>query len=1503
MSSFHLAAVRSSLRVLGRAALLFALPFAARAQLAWSAFDETNTTSVANQPDGTTVVTVPAGQRVTLVSTNFVPVDFTANPTGEVYATINFKVSGGLGTISSGTRAVGFGLYNNNGTATNYGDDNGYFTWLNGNTGSLIELRRRNGNGASPSLLNPASTAYVGLGTGEKVNTPGTLADGNSYSIQLHLMGRNPGVSFGNTSSSTTGAGVWVNGDNFSVTAYTNPDNPPAAQVFNEVGFMFYNSGTSAVTLTINSVTGLTAINPPSITAQPAAISVNPGQAGTLTVVAAGTSPLAYQWKKDGTAIAGATSASYTIASAATADAGNYTVTITNTYGNVTSSAAAVTVTTQPIPATITSQPASVTVNAGQNATFSVAAYGSSPVTYQWNKNGTPLAGTTSSSLGLSNVATTDAATYTVTVANAAGTVTSSAATLTVNTKPAFTSQPVSVSTSAGQSVTFTAAASGSPAPTIQWQRNGVNIAGATGTTLTLNNVTLANTGVYTARAVNSVGATTSAGALLSIPSSMAATALWPASGAAAVNTDTPLRITFDRAPVVGNFGKVQIWRASDNTVVDTLDLGSTPYTRTIGTQSVQYIFHPILVTNNTATIYPHAGVLAYGQTYYVTIDPGVLLDSTGATFAGISDANTWRFSTKASGPAANATALTVAADGSGDFTTVQGAIDFVPANNTQRVVITVEPGTYTEMVYVGKPFITVQGADRANTVIQYADNNNFNTLTGNNRAMFSVDAPDFTLQTITLHNLTPKGGSQAEAFRANALRVTLNRVNLLSYQDTFLVNGNNCSAFVTDSYIEGDVDFMWGSGAVYFQRCELKMLSSGGYYAQVRNGLTQNGFIYVDCKLTSAPGVTGAYLARIDPTPGNFPYSQVYYINCAMGPHIAPAGWLLNNATSSSTVQFGEYHSTDLNGATLDVSQRISSSRQLTDSEAALWSNPAYVLGGWVPQIAPTIETSPVSASVTAGSNARLTVVANGSPEPVLQWYKDGVAIPGATGATLVIPNVQPSAAGNYTVTASNVNGSVTSAAASLTVGSGSRAGEYFGTLGDTGKFALYVRNNGTGVFLASTPAAGGSVVVRNVMVDTGGNFSGSSGTSSVTGAISSSGAVSGSLMQAGATTPTTTVTLTFAGTESAGSGASQSVAGEYELGSSGSSTTANVVVDASGNALVVTQSAGKFDAGSGTVSNGQLTVTTAGGQTMTLTLGAGAATGTVVAGGTTSSLGGVSDVIAPTERFGELSTRASAGTGDNVAIVGFTIAGDTPDNILIRAVGPTLTLFGVSSPLATPRIDLYHGGTLVASNAGWTTPNGNGNDIALAAAQSGAFPLRSTSADAALHLMLMPGSYTAIMSNASGSTSAVGLLEVYEVSGGAAGQRLTNLSARAVAGSGNNTLISGFLVTGSQPKRMLVRAVGPGLSAYGIASPLAKPVLSIYRGSTLVAQNTGWSTSTDASAISLATAEIGAFALGTNSADSALLINLAPGLYTAQVTSADGTTGTALLELYEAP
>ena len=168
----------------------------------------------------------------------------------------------------------------------------------------------------------------------------------------------------------------------------------------------------------------------PTITIQPASQTVTAGNAASLSVVATGYGTLTYQWKKDGSDIAGAAAATYTISSTATTSAGSYTVVVTNAAGSTTSAAATLTVNVLPV---ITTQPSSQSVTAGSSVTFSVVATGTPTPTYQWRKDGAAISGATATSYALSSPVSGDAGSYTVVVTNAAGSVTSSSATLTVN--------------------------------------------------------------------------------------------------------------------------------------------------------------------------------------------------------------------------------------------------------------------------------------------------------------------------------------------------------------------------------------------------------------------------------------------------------------------------------------------------------------------------------------------------------------------------------------------------------------------------------------------------------------------------------------------------------------------------------------------------------------------------------------------------------------------------------------------------------------------------------------------------------------------------------------------------------------------------------------------------------------------------------------------------------------------------------------------------------------
>lgn len=189
---------------------------------------------------------------------------------------------------------------------------------------------------------------------------------------------------------------------------------------------------------------------------------------------------------------------------------------------------------------------------------------------------------------------------------------------------------------------------------------------------------------------------------------------------------------------------------------------------------------------------------------------------------------------------------------------------------------------------------------------------------------------------------------------------------------------------------------------------------------------------------------------------------------------------------------------------------------------------------------------------------------------------------------------------------------------------------------------------------------------------------------------------------------------------------------------------------------------------------------------------------------------------------------------------------------------------------------------------------------EIAAAAAQSGAFALTAGSADAAILTTLAPGAYSAIVSAADGRPG-VGLIEVYDLSGPSGEQRLVNISTRATAGVGDATLSAGLVVSGAVPKRVLVRAAGPALAAFGVRGVLARPWLRIFSGDKLLAENEGWSRADDPAGIAAAARQVGAFAFENAGADAAVLINLAPGAYTAQVTAKDNGVGIALIEVYD--
>lgn len=274
----------------------------------------------------------------------------------------------------------------------------------------------------------------------------------------------------------------------------------------------------ASATLTVTAATVA-----PTITAQPVSLTVTAGQTASFVVSATGTAPLTYQWQKNGVNIAGGNSASYTSPTTTTSDNGaSFRVMVSNTAGTATSAAATLTVTAATVAPTITAQPVNQTVTAGQTASFMVAATGTAPLTYQWQKNGANIAGANSASYTTPATTTADnGASFRAVVSNTAGSVSSATAILTVNAAvvaPAITTQPVNQTVTAGQTATFSVAATGTAPLSYQWQRSGVNIAGANSASYTTPATTTSDNGAtFDAVVSNTAGTITSAAATLTV--------------------------------------------------------------------------------------------------------------------------------------------------------------------------------------------------------------------------------------------------------------------------------------------------------------------------------------------------------------------------------------------------------------------------------------------------------------------------------------------------------------------------------------------------------------------------------------------------------------------------------------------------------------------------------------------------------------------------------------------------------------------------------------------------------------------------------------------------------------------------------------------------------------------------------------------------------------------------------------------------------------------------
>lgn len=291
---------------------------------------------------------------------------------------------------------------------------------------------------------------------------------------------------------------------------------------------------------------------------------------------------------------------------------------------------------------------------------------------------------------------------------------------------------------------------------------------------------------------------------------------------------------------------------------------------------------------------------------------------------------------------------FTVAQDGSGDFTTVQEAINAVPDfRKANRTTILIRKGNYKEKVIIPECKINLSLIGEDGAVITYDDyasklNRFGEEKSTSGSASCYIYAPDFIAENLTFENSAGPVG-QAVACFVSGDRAIFRKCRFLGNQDTLYTYGYPTRQYYEDCYIEGTVDFIFGKATAVFNRCDIHSRGKGYVTAPATPEDSRYGYVFHDCRLTAADGVENVPLSR----PWR-PYAQAVFINCELGKHISPAGWdNWGKASNEQTVNYAEYNS---KGPGANPTARAPYSRQLTDPTP--YAIPTVLAGndGWNP-------------------------------------------------------------------------------------------------------------------------------------------------------------------------------------------------------------------------------------------------------------------------------------------------------------------------------------------------------------------------------------------------------------------------------------------------------------------------------------------------------------------------------------------------------------------------
>lgn len=290
---------------------------------------------------------------------------------------------------------------------------------------------------------------------------------------------------------------------------------------------------------------------------------------------------------------------------------------------------------------------------------------------------------------------------------------------------------------------------------------------------------------------------------------------------------------------------------------------------------------------------------------------------------------------------------LTVAKDGSGDFKTIQEAVNAVRDLSEVKVLIYIKNGVYKEKLVIPahKSNIELIGEDKFKTIISYDDYSGKGIINTYTSHSVLVQGNDFSATNLTIENTAGPVG-QAVALHVEADRVVIKNCRILGNQDTLFPSADNSRQYYVDCYIEGTTDFIFGAATVVFERCHIHSKKNSFITAASTSENQPFGFVFLNCKLTSNPDIQKVYLGR----PWRS-HAKTVFINTEMGNHILPAGWSVwNKNDNHKTTFYAEYGST---GAGFVKDGRVDWSKQLTKKEAKRYTLKHIFSGAtsWLPK------------------------------------------------------------------------------------------------------------------------------------------------------------------------------------------------------------------------------------------------------------------------------------------------------------------------------------------------------------------------------------------------------------------------------------------------------------------------------------------------------------------------------------------------------------------------